>query len=218
MNIGFPNNIEAFEFFARFVLSGFVIFLVRNAYVVGERPKFSEFALDIGLYSLVNQLIWRLMGWLLSLIFAALTKMSTAPESLPRLVPGEDLQFYLEVLVLPICIGIVTGKAMRDGWLTGPFKALSIPIVDPVPRAYDHVFSQRDVGFVIVTFRDGQRVYGYYGNASRAGRDPARSEIYLERLYSIDETGQWIEMKPSRSVLVNLSDLRAIEFLNNEGV
>jgi Family of unknown function (DUF6338) len=213
MAIGFPTSLETFEFLARFLISGFIIFLIRNAYVVGERPKISELALDLALFSLINQLVFRLFAWAALWIHGAIIRVSNTPTKWETFSFGPDVAFFLEVICLPVIIGILSGNALAKGWFSGPFRALSIPVVDPLPRAYDHVFSQRGTSFVILTFRSGEIVYGYYGPNSRAGRDPARSEIYLERLYIVNSIGQWTETSPPRSALINLTDLRSIEFI-----
>jgi hypothetical protein len=203
-----------FEFFARYVIAGFIIFLIRNAFVVGERPKLGDISLDVVLFGLVNQLVWQFIVWV-SGGFASMAKaLSTSPQAFTGLKLDDNLIFYLEVLFLPIAIGLVSGKLLRNGWQSVALRTLSMPIVDPIPRAYDHVFSMRSEGFVIVTYKDGTQIFGYYGSDSRAGRDPNRSELYLERMYEPGkDDGQWKEVKPPRSVLLSLSELRSIEFI-----
>jgi hypothetical protein len=210
----YPTDVQTFEFFARFLISGFIIFLIRNAYIVGERPKISELLLDLALLSLINQLVFRLLAQAWEWFGGFVAQVSNAGAYWKPFNVSDELAFFLEVLVLPVAIGVISGNALAKGWFSGPFRALSIPVVDPLPRAYDHVFAQRGTAFVIITFRSGEVVYGYYGPNSRAGRDAARSEIYLERLYLVNAEGQWSETIPQRSALISLSDLRSIEFID----
>lgn len=128
-------------------------------------------------------------------------------------MPTPTGAFFLEVLVLPVLIGAISGHALRTRWARGVLRVVSLPVVDPIPRAYDHVFTTRGPGFVILTFRDGCTIHGYYGPASRPGRDPGRSEVYLERLYQVRDDGQWLETDPPRAALISLEGLRAIEFI-----
>jgi Family of unknown function (DUF6338) len=47
-------------------------------------------------------------------------------------------------------------------------------------------FSRRtEPGHRHVAFRDGAQVHGYFGNRSLAASDPRRSDIFLERLYTV---------------------------------
>lgn len=70
-------------------------------------------------------------------------------------------------------------------------------------------------GFVIVSYEDGTTVRGYFGERSLAATDSERSDIFLERLYLEGEGGQWTEVEPGRSGLLNLKGVRSIEFLDN---
>ncbi len=200
-----PTN---FDFFARYVLAGFLIIVVRNVFVRGERPKIAEMALDILLLSLVNQAIWRIGTYSLSLMC-----FFVRPSTCHALAPGHEFSLYIEVLALPGLVGCLIGVILQRGWGSGVARLLSFPLIDPIPRAYDHVFANRSPGLVILTFQAGTVIYGYYGPSSRAGRDPARSEIYLERIYTIDNESQWKELDPPRGALISLEGIRAIEFL-----
>lgn len=202
-------NATAFEFFARYVLAGFIVFVIRNAYVVGERPKVAEVALDIVLFGLLSQLLASLCA---GLALAAL-EPSANPARLALFEPGTKVRLFLDALLAPAVVGVVTGHALRFGWAKGVARAVALPVNDPIRRAYDHVFASRPAGYVILTFETGLQVYGWYGPNSRAGRDPGRSEIYLERIYSVDSVGTWTEMVPRRAALIVLAGLRSIEFL-----
>lgn len=98
-----------------------------------------------------------------------------------------------------------------------PLSRIVSPNFHPTERAYDYAFTVgRGPSFVIVTYRDGTQVYGYFGPRSLAGSDEARSDIFLERLYTLSEDGQWIEASPPRSAILMLADLRSIEFIARE--
>lgn len=197
---------ETFEFFAKYVLAGFVIILVANAFVIGRKPRPAEAALEIVLYSLLNQLMWLAIGSI-----AALMRDSIG---IGWSGPSVALQFYSEVLILPILIGSILGIGLKRRWLHPVLRALSLPIVDPYPRAYDHVFAEFEgQSLVIVAYADGKNIYGLFGYQSRAGRDPNHSEIFVEQLYEVDDLGQWTPSSPPRSALVSLDGMRAIEFI-----
>ncbi|WP_306116901.1 MULTISPECIES: DUF6338 family protein, partial [unclassified Roseovarius] len=100
----------------------------------------------------------------------------------------------------------------------GGDSGAQVTIEHPIRKAYDYAFTHdRPPGFVILTFQDGVEIYGYFGPESLAANDPARSDIYLERLYDIDEDGQWSEKNIGRSAVISLEGIRSIEFLDPEG-
>jgi hypothetical protein len=192
---------DTFDFFARYLLSGFIIISVRSRFVVAERPKPAEIILEALIFSLINQLVFLTLLWALS--FSAFS-------------PGDKAEFFIEILFLPAILGSLAGWNLYNGWNHALLRRLSMPIEHPIRRAYDYAFThQRAPGYVIISFQDGVEVYGYYGENSLAANDANRSDIYLERLYDVDADGQWNEKEVGRSALVNLSGVRSIEFLDD---
>ncbi len=203
---------ETFEFFARYVLSGFLIILVANAFIFGRKPKTSEALLEIVLYSLLNQLVWFLLSSLVLWFHGLFVEVGVLLPD--RLKPNANVSFYLQVLVQPVAIGWLIGLSRRNRWLHPISRALSLPIADPYPRAYDHVFAEFEgEKLVIVAFEDGKNIYGLFGYNSRASRDPEHSEIYVQQLYDVDGTGKWKASDPPKSAFINLDGVRAIEFI-----
>ncbi len=201
-----PSN---FDFFARFFLAGFILFSVRSRYVLGERPKPTEIVFEAIVLSLINQLVFLLLaslaGWILISGFGLQTD---------RLASVPDRVFlFLEVLILPAILGVVFGTNLKRGWNIAFLRRLSMPVVHPTRRAYDYAFNDRDPCFLILYFKDGGSVYGYFGLQSLAASDTGRSDLYLETLYDVAEDGQWTESNPTRSALISIDDIRSIEFV-----
>lgn len=197
-----PNN---FDFFARFLLAGLIVIWIRSAFAVGERPKLSEMAIEAVILSLLNQLIFQA---LISFLPGTWGPISTTRPA-----------FFAEVLVLPTCLGLAFGLSLSRGWNHAILRRLSMPVQNPRRRAYDFAFTVNEVeGFVIVTYADGTRIHGYYGENSFAASDAERSDLYLERIYEVLDDGQWYEKEPPRGALLTLDGLRSIEFLEPERV
>lgn len=193
-----------FEFFARYLLAGYVIIIVRSYFIVGSRPRVSELFVEAIILSLVSQMVFLT-------ITLGLTSFGI-PSPL-----SDRARLLFEALVLPATIGFFVGKSASKGWSSKLFRALAIPTAHPVKRAYDYAFGQqRAPSLVIVSYEDGTIVRGYFGPDSLASSDSERSDLFLERLYSEDEHGQWMEMQPGRSGYVSLKGVRSIEFLDPE--
>lgn len=194
---------ETFEFFARNLLAGYVIIIVRSYFVVGARPKVTDLVIEAVVLSLINQFVF------LALEPVLRTEWVTQYAS-------ARLPLITEVLVLPSAIGVLFGFTLARGWSSAILRRLSVPATSPVQRGYDFAFGQqRSPSFVIVTYEDGTVVRGYYGEQSLAATDAQRSDIFLERLYAEGQDGQWNEMEPTRSGLLSLKGVRSIEFLDN---
>lgn len=200
---------ETFEFFARFLLAGFVMLSVRSRFVATQRPKPSEAVLDAVVLSLVNQAAFLLIASMLGLLPV------TWPAAVSYLI-GTRFPLFFEVLALPAILGVFFARTAGSSFANGFLRKLSMPGTHPVSRAYDHAFAQHSgPSFVILTFNDGLVIYGYFGERSLAATDPDRSDIYLERLYTLS-AGRWVEADPPRGVWVSLAELRLIEFIYPE--
>lgn len=204
-----PNSLltpDSFEFLARFVLAGYVVILVRSAFVLGLRPKPAELLLEAILFSIIVQA-------LLVVIIAPLLTWGFNLNSGVQIAP--ELQLFLEVGILPACLGLFLGWFLRSGIRNLLLRRLAMPIVHPVRRAHDFAFgNDRSEGLVEITFADGQKIAGWFGNKSLAASDDQRTDLYLERVYLINDQGDWMEASPERSALIKLADVRYIEFLD----
>lgn len=206
-----PSN---FDFFARFFLAGFIIFSVRSRYVLGEKPRATEIVFESVVLSLLNQLAFLILAP--SVSYATLILPEWMIDFLSA-VSGGRSAFFIEILVLPAFLGVLFGINLRRGWNSAILRRLAMPIVHPTRRAYDYAFGDnRQESFVIVTYADGTVVYGYYGQNSLAASDPDRSDLYLERLYDLDDANRWIPTTPSKSALLSLKDVRSIEFIQSQ--
>jgi hypothetical protein len=206
-------DLTRIDLYARFVLSGYIILTIRNIYIATDRASLGEIAVDVFLLSLINQMVWLIVVQVVSLLQSFVIAASTDPTHFTGNPFGPNALLFFETLALPIGLGILFGYSLRIGAGKRIARRLAMPIIGPTPRAYDHVFSQRSPCFVILSFEGERTIYGYFGLASLAGRDTGRSEIFLERLYAVEDDGDWVETIPPRSALVNLSGLRAIEFI-----
>jgi hypothetical protein len=195
-----------FEFFATYLLAGYVIIIVRSRFIIGLQPKPSELIVEAVILSLINQLIALAIAETATL-FDIVNKIGLPPTS-------SELYFFLKILLLPSLIGLALGYNLSAGWKNAFLRRLSLPVIHPVQRAHDFAFGHnREAGFVIITYHDGTTISGYFGEDSLAATNTDRSDLFLESLYEVDEDGQWSEPIPKRSGLISLQAVRTIEFL-----
>ncbi|WP_306115903.1 MULTISPECIES: DUF6338 family protein [unclassified Roseovarius] len=108
---------ETFEFFARYLLAGFILISVRSRFVVGERPKPTEIIFEAIVLSLINQLFFILAG-------PSLTSLA----SLVDWTLSEQILLLAEVLFLPAILGVLAGWNLSQGWNHALLRRLSMPI------------------------------------------------------------------------------------------
>ena len=189
---------DTFEFFARYLLPGFVFLSARARFVLGERPNPAETLIEALILSLINQLIFLVaFGW----FFGAASS------------PTPTGQLVIEVVALPFATGSLVGWLLVRDVVPSPLRRLFMPFTKPVTLASEHAFARLSQPvFLMIGFEDGREVYGYFGKGSLASGDLANGGIFIERLYSVAEDGTWLEAIPSRSAWIKLSNARSIEF------
>ncbi len=203
-------NLSNFDFFARYFLAGFIVASARSRYVLGERPKASEFLFESVILSLLNQMVFLFLGFLLGYAALLLPAPLMAAIQQPATI---RLPFFIEALFLPAALGMLLGISARRGWRIPMLGSLGMPVIHPTSRAYDFAFGDiKSERFVIVTFTDGTTAYGFFGANSLASSDPSNRDIYIERLYDVCD-GTWMPTQPPKSALLMLRDVRSIEFI-----
>jgi hypothetical protein len=115
-----PSN---FDFFARFFLSGFIIFSVRSRYVFGEKPKATEVIFESIILSLLNQLVFLILApsvsYLSGFLPVALVETTSA-------LSGGRTAFFAEILVLPALLGVLFGAVLRRGWNSAILRSCAV--------------------------------------------------------------------------------------------
>ena len=83
--------------------------------------------------------------------------------------------------------------------------------------AWDEFFTRREPAWVIVHLPDGRLVGGYFGEKSYATLAPQSGHLYIEQLWQISETGEFLEQIPStKGALFRPSDYQWVEFVSDE--
>ena len=94
-------------------------------------------------------------------------------------------------------------------------KRLASRIQIPYPTAWDFFFDQREPGFLLVHLTNGKLLGGYRGAKSYAGSFPNDGDIYVEAVYSVDESGQFGHPIPNtRGVLLRKEQYSYIELFS----
>lgn len=70
--------------------------------------------------------------------------------------------------------------------------------------------------FVIITLQDDSKIYGLYGENSFTSTEPDERDIYLEKIYDIDEQNNWVENEYSLGIHILQNQIKTIEFLQGD--
>lgn len=84
----------------------------------------------------------------------------------------------------------------------------------PTGKAWDHVFGSRRCYYVIITLKSGRRIGGAYGEASFTSSGSHEEQIYIEKIWEIDEEQGFIEeRKHTCGMLISHDRIETIEFI-----
>lgn len=120
--------------------------------------------------------------------------------------------FLLLMFISPVIWGLLIIKAREKGYIGKIFDKLKLKPLKSVPAAWDYFFSKTLPIYATVYFKDGTTVSGAFGSSSYASSNPLERDIYLEKIYLVDDLGEWVLKQGSNGLLIKAEDIKAIEF------
>ncbi len=195
---------ESFDFVfftAGFLVPGFIWAGVLSLFVPRRSAATEVRFLHFLTLSCVNHGIW---SWALFIIFrAGLT------QNHPY---WAGIFLGIIIFVSPVALGVVSGLLQQREGVVRFFARFGIRTVHPIALAWDWHFSRGHPYWVLVTLKDGQRVYGLFGPRSFAASDTETRDLYLEELFRPLETGDWAPVEDTGGVLIMGDQIAVIEF------
>ena len=187
------------ELFLFLIVPGFVGLKVYDLLMPGDQRNFADSIVELVSYSMINLGI---MSWLI--LWA-----SGSWEAYPW-------RFYLAVVAVvfasPTALAIawynVHGRLARRGL-----------VLDPMPTAWDHLFSKKRTLWVLVHLNNGKKFGGFYGKDSYATTYPTEESLYLEEVWRVDGNGRFKKrIERTSGMWVKGSECRIVEFFKTEEV
>lgn len=196
-------TLESFDIFyytLAFIVPGFVM---NMAYSVSVPQKIAgDTALPRFLYfSCIHYALW---SWFFYI--SAKTNFST-------IHPVRYAAFWVFIiLVSPYLLGLITGALSKKDVFRNALQQLGINPISAIPTAWDYKFSRTGPRWVIVSLIDGCMVAGLFGSDSFASSEADERDIYLEKVFCIDEKGAWVMADRTDGILIKGDQIRTIEF------
>ena len=187
---------EAIQTILAFVVPGLVLMFFRSQFLTGRGQKHSDALLSY---------------FVISVIYLAATL--PAFQWISQKDAGWSVAGWIGLLFgLPALIGCLIGLAARKEVTRQLLRRLRINPVHPIAAAWDWKFGDMAGAYVLVTIKDGGPIAGYCGDASFISSDPGERDLYLEKVYEIDEEGTWQDAG-QRSMLIKADEVRFVEFI-----
>jgi len=195
------SSFEAVFFTAGFLVPGFVWSAVLSMLVpgrgVGDQVRFVEL-LSL---SCINNGFW---SWVLFPIFTT--------GFLERHPYWSGLALFGIMFLSPVVLGLASGRFQQKESVARFLGWLGLRTVHPIPRAWDWHFGRSKPYWVLVTLKDGSRLYGLFHSRSFAASDPEHRDLYLEAQFRPLEDGQWAPVEDTGGVLIMADQIAAVEF------
>ena len=120
-----------------------------------------------------------------------------------------DVLLLLGFLVA-IAVGVALGLVAQRGFACRVANKFALDTL--IPTAWDWKFSAAEEQWVLVTLKDGTRFGGFLGSKSFVSSDPGERDVYIEKVFSLEEEDHnWKDVGP-KSVLITAGEIKTIEF------
>ena len=122
------------------------------------------------------------------------------------------------LVVLPTIWGIVTGSARQNGIGARIIRKLKLKTFEQhhIPTAWDFLFSKIKPAWVVITLKNGNKIYGYMSPSSYISSDAAERDIYISHTLCVLDTGEMEFVPGTQGVYIRPDEVSVIEFTQAE--
>ena len=178
------------------IVPGMIATFVRAQFLTGRMASHTDAALTYLALSVVYYAIaFPFLGLVLSSQMTGYWKMAA---------------WFGLVFVGPFIFGLMLGAFSQLGLGRKFLQKLGLNPVHVMPTAWDWKFSNMPGSWVLVVLKDGTQFAGFCGTRSFMSSDPAERDLYIEKVFDVDEENNWRET--DKSVLIGSGEIRTIEF------
>ncbi len=190
---------ENIYFALSFIVPGRIIVFFRSKFLIGRRSQSHYEAL---LSYITISVVY---------LAIALSVMKIISEQFRVSMPEI---YYLPILVIlvPTILGIIIGVSTKNGWGRRIVNRIGFHPVHVMPTAWDWKFSAYKEELVLVTLKDETKIAGYISGGSFMSSDPEERDIYIEKLYELEDNDDWTNCDP-KSILIMSGEIQTIEFI-----
>ena len=187
-----------------FLVPGFIIDDIVNAFCTSKKRDTNIAILRYLMFSVIHCALWA------PAYIKLVTLISTAPTTVSWLYIG------LVSVVGAFFTGLVLGFMIRGQFLHKIFALLGINVSLSIPTSWDYKFSTIEwTRWVIIYLACDKTVYGLLSTKSYASIDSSERDIYVEKVYTLDENKKWIMQTRSDGMLIPKDQIRFIEILHD---
>lgn len=185
-----------------FVVPGFVFYWILAAMIPVKQDKENILLLKYLTISCVNYAFW---SWLIFFI-----RYTNFYKQHPRMTFALA---FLVIFLSPAFFAFLTAKLKQTGAAKLLLEFAGFNSIHAIPTAWEWKFSTTtEQRWVIVTLKDGATVAGWYSSESFASSEGSDRDLYIEKVYTIQSGGAWVETPRTDGILILKDNIRTVEF------
>ncbi|MGE3147784.1 MAG: DUF6338 family protein [Pseudorhodoplanes sp.] len=193
-----PNvgSVETIYLVLAFIVPGLIASFVRAQFITGRTASHAEAALSY---------------LTLSVVYYALA-LPAVDHALTLDEPGyrKALTWFALVFAGPSLFGLLLGLNAQKELTRRLLKRIGLNPVHVMPTAWDWKFGSMKEAWVLAVLKDGTKFAGFCGAGSFMSSDPKERDLYIQRVYELDENNIWHPRE--NGVLIAAGEIRTIEF------
>lgn len=175
------------------ILPGFISRKVYDLRVPSQADDGTKYVFDALFYGVLNLGLW---------IVPLLWVLDRYPESPVILVAVSVAALIVSPLLLALATVSILSSSRLRRW-----------IVHPTPTAWDYFFGLRKPCWILCRLRGGKSIAGYFGGRAFASSFPHRRDVYIEKVWLVDESGRFTQpIRESAGALISMDDCELVEF------
>ncbi|WP_420404505.1 DUF6338 family protein [Nisaea sp.] len=191
------DSIESVYFALGFLVPGLIVLFVRAQFVTGQRASSSLVALDY---------------LTISVAYYALTlPIVDAVTTIQEPGYGKAFAWFSLVFIGPAILGLLLGINVQKNYIYRLLRKIGLNPVHVVPSAWDWKFGNMQDQWVLVALKDGTKFGGFCGNASFISSQPTERDIFIQWIYDINDSNEWIP-RGETGALIPAGEILSIEF------
>jgi hypothetical protein len=202
------SNFDMLFYTLGFIVPGFVMDMIFRIFIPKKKLDVQNSLFRFIYLSCLNYAIW---SWAIFIIYKS--GFIEAHKIWSAVI------WAIIILFSPVIIGLLAAKQSDKGWAKKVLNPLGFNTIHPTPSAWDYKFSKiNDKKWVLITLIDGSTIAGVFAYDSFASSDIDERDVYIEKIYKINDNGCWNEVERSDGILVKCNQIKTIEFWNDERV
>ncbi|EQB37052.1 hypothetical protein M948_10265 [Virgibacillus sp. CM-4] len=195
------DNLDVLFYTLIFVVPGFIIDSIYRTCVPQQDAKSESVLLRFLLFSSLNySIVLPLLFWI---------------SGIPYFKSNENVKLYVSLLIIfivSVLLALIISALTNKGWIRTILQKMGIHTTHVTPTAWDYQFKGEDPRYITVYLEDGGIVHGYWGSKSFASSIRDNKDLYLEKIFNVNDKKEWIEIKENKGVWIPEKSIKYFEF------